>query len=86
MKVTRVSVAQHLGDYLRGTLPIAALVDWAELAMCEGDFDESEAALLADVVARIGVADVRSFGLTWEDCRDMLRSLGLSARVDLVAA
>ena len=86
MKVTRETVAQHLGDYLRGTLPLAGLVDWAESAMCEGDFDETQAALLADVVARIGVADVRAFGLTWEDCRDMLRSLGLSARVDLVAA
>ncbi len=54
--------------------------------MYEGDFDKTQAALLSDVVARIGVADVRAFGLTWEDCRDMLRSLGLSARVDLVAA
>ena len=86
MKVTRESVAQHLGDYLHGTLSLAGLVDWAESAMCEGDFDETQAALLSDVVARIGVADVRAFSLTWEDCRDILRSLGLSARVDLVAA
>lgn len=86
MKVTREIVAQHLGDYLHGTLSIDGLVDWAELAMCEGDFDESQAILLSDVVARIGVSDVRAFGLTWEDCREMLRSLGLSARVDLVAA
>ena len=86
MKVTRETVAQHLGDYLRGTLSIGDLVDWAESAMGEGEFDEGQAALLSDVVARIGVADVRAFGLTWEDCRDMLRSLGLSAKVDLVAA
>ena len=86
MRVTRESVAQHLGDYLHGTLSLASLVDWAELAMCEGDFDESQATILSDVVARIRVSDVRAFGLTWEDCRDMLRSLGLSARVDLVAA
>ena len=86
MKVTCETVAQRLGDYLQGTLSIGGLVDWAESAVCEGDFDETQAALLSDVVARIGVADVRAFGLTWEDCRDMLRSLGLSARVDLVAA
>jgi hypothetical protein len=86
MKVTRETVIWQFEDYLHGTLSIAGLVEWAESAMGEGEFDEGQASLLSDVVARIGVADVRAFGLTWEDCRDMLRSLGLSARVDLVAA
>jgi hypothetical protein len=54
--------------------------------MCDGDFDEAQSAVLSDIVARIGVADVRAFGLTWEECREMLSSLGLSAKVDLVAA
>jgi hypothetical protein len=84
MKVTRESVAQHLGACLHGTLSLGGLVDWAESAMCDGDFDETQATLLSDVVARIGIADVRAFGLTWEDCRDLLLSLGPSAKVDLV--
>jgi len=86
MKVTRDSVAQHLGDYLHGTLSIGGLVDWAELAMCDGEFDEAQNTVLSDIVARIGVADVRAFGLTWEECREMLSALGFSAKVDLVAA
>jgi len=86
MKVTRESVAQHLGDYLHGTLSISGLVDWAESAMCDGDFDEAQSAVLSDIVARIGVADVRAFGLTWEECREMLRSLGCPAKGDLVTA
>ena len=86
MKVTRDSVAKQLGDYLHGTLSLGELVDWAESAMCDGEFDEAQSAVLSDIVARIGVADVRAFGLTWEECREMLRSLGLSAKVNLVAA
>jgi hypothetical protein len=54
--------------------------------MMDGEFDENEAATIADVVARLGVADVRAFGLAWEDCEQLLRKLGYTARVDIVAA
>ncbi len=86
MEVTRESVAKQLGDYLHGTLPLSGLVDWAETAMCDGEFDESQAAVLSDIVSRLGLTDVRDFGLTWEECRDMLRLIGFSTKVDLVAA
>jgi hypothetical protein len=43
------------------------------------------ASVLASVVARLGVADVRAFGLTWEDCEQLLKQLGFSARVAIVA-
>jgi hypothetical protein len=32
------------------------------------------------------VADVRAFGLTWEDCEQLLRQLAYTALVDIVAA
>jgi len=44
-------------------------VSWAEGAMMNGEIDENEAAAISDVVSRLGVADVREFGLTWEDWR-----------------
>jgi hypothetical protein len=40
--------------------------------------------VLPAVVARLGVADVRAFGLTWKDCEAMLRTLGYDARVEVV--
>jgi len=49
-------------------------------------FDEGETALLARVVARLGVADIRAFGLAWEDCEELLGQLGFVPRVELVAA
>jgi hypothetical protein len=52
----------------------------------DGEFEERSASVLASVVGRLGVADVRAFGLTWEDCEQMLKQLGFSARVAIVAA
>ena len=52
----------------------------------EAEFAEQDASAIADAVARLGVADVRAFGLTWEDCEQLLRQLGYAARVDIVAA
>lgn len=83
--VTRQTVAEKLGAYLRHDLTLAELVAWAENAMMEGSLDEKDSAMLRDVVARLGVADVRAFGLTWEDCEQLFARLGYSARVSIVA-
>ncbi|MBH0201879.1 MAG: hypothetical protein HP496_06150 [Nitrospira sp.] len=40
---------------------------------------------IPEVVARVGVADVRAFGLTWDDCEQLLSQLGYSAQVSIVA-
>lgn len=41
---------------------------------------------IAAVVSRLGVAGVRAFGLAWDDCEELLRQLGCSARIDIVAS
>ena len=64
----------------------AQLVDWAENALMEGEFAEQDAAALAAVVSRLGVADVRAFDLTWADCEQLLGQLGFSARIEIVTA
>ncbi len=86
MKITRQSTARKLNAYLKGRITQAALVDWAEQAMLKGDFARQDAAVLRKVVPRIGVADVRTFGLGWEECSRLLRLLGFRARVEVVAA
>ena len=47
---------------------------------------ERDARALSSVIARLGVADVRAFGLAWEDCEDLLRELGFAPRVEVVAS
>ena len=86
MNLTREAVAGKVGAHLRGELPLAALVDWAEDAMQEGGFDEPNLAGIRDVAARLGLADVRACGLTWEDCEQLLKRLGYHAEVHIVAA
>jgi len=54
--------------------------------MMDGEFEEADAELIAEVVARLGVADTRAFGLAWADCEKLLRQLGYVTRVEIVAA
>ena len=86
MLVSKKAVAEKMGAYLHHEISLAQLVDWAEQAIMEGDFEEAEIDVLRSVISRLGVADVRTFGLTWEDCQDLLKDLGYSARVEVLVA
>jgi len=86
MTITRKQVAGKLGAYLHHRISLAELVDWAEQAMMEGDFGTRNVERIRDVVALLGLADVRAFGLTWEDCEQFLDRLGYSTRIEIVAA
>lgn len=85
MTVTRKIVADKLTAYLHGSLSQPELVNWAENAMMDSDFEERDAELLADIVGRLGLADVAEFGLRWEDCENFLRKLGYRAHVEVQA-
>ena len=80
------AVADRIGDYLHHRITQAQLVDWAENAMMDAEFDERDTAVVSAVVARLGVADVRAFGLTWADCEELLARLGFAVRVEIVTA
>jgi hypothetical protein len=86
MAITKRTVATKIASYLHHETSLPELVEWAERAFMDADFDPPDTALLADVTARLGAADVRAFGLTWEDCETALATLGFSARVEIVAA
>ncbi len=83
--ITRKIVAEKFSAHLHHELSLDSLVAWAESAMMDGEFDPTYLPTIRDVVARIGVADVRAFGLTWDDCEQLLAQLGYSAQVSIVA-
>jgi hypothetical protein len=85
MTITSKKVADKIGAYRHHRISLAELVDWAEHTMMDASFGTRSANRIRDVVARIGVADVRAFGLTWEDCEQFLDALGYSARIEIVA-
>ena len=76
MKITRQNVGQKLIDYLYHRITLAESVDWAESAMMEADFEEQDYETVRDIVSRVGLADVKAFGITWENCEDFLSRLG----------
>ena len=80
--VTRNAILEQLSAYLNRKITLAELVDWAETQIMEAEFESS---VVRDAVARLGLADVRAFGLTWEDCQRLLGDLGYSARVEIGA-
>ena len=86
MAITKQTVAEKIAAHLHHQLTQAELVDWAENALMQGEFAEEDAATIAGVVSRLGVADVRAFGLTWADCEELLARLGFSARVEISTA
>ncbi|MBV7327632.1 hypothetical protein KFU94_05110 [Chloroflexi bacterium TSY] len=86
MEITREILAAKLSDYLHQLITLADLVDWAEWAMMDGDFDEEDFDEIRSVVARLGIADVRTFGISWQDYTEMLSQLGYKAQVQIVPA
>lgn len=86
MIVDKKIVTKRIIDYLHHQLSLEQLVAWAENAMMEGEFDPDGFDAIRSVLAHLGLADTRAFGLTWEDCVSMLLQLGYVAKLDVTAA
>lgn len=82
--ITKQTVADKISAYLHHHITLEQLVDWAENAVMEGEFAETDTAVIAAVVSRLGVGDVRAFGLTWADCENLLGQLGFAARIEII--
>lgn len=82
MIITKQQIASNLLNYLQHKTTISDLVDWAETALMEGEIQEDDQELVRDILAKLGLADVKAFGLLWEDCDDIMRKLGYPLRID----
>jgi hypothetical protein len=80
-QITRQNVADKLSSYLQGRTSLETLVNWAEEAILDGDIDPQDSLVLSEIIGQLGLADVRAFGLTWEDCQEMLHRLGFQAHI-----
>ena len=85
MTITKQTVADKIAAYLHHEITLAQLVEWAERALMDGELAEPDASTISAVIARLGVADVRAFGLAWDDCEQLLHQLGFSPRVEVVS-
>jgi hypothetical protein len=48
----------------------------------EGKIHEEDLEVVGSILARIGVADVKAFGLTLEECDEMMKKLGYVLKID----
>ncbi|TNF29672.1 MAG: hypothetical protein EP314_02400 [Bacteroidetes bacterium] len=83
MNITRHIVAKQIHSYLKHQLSLKELVHWSEEAMMTGTFDENDASIISEVVARLGVADAENFGLLWQEWDELLLKLGYRLDFDL---
>ncbi len=81
--ITRHDVAQKLIAHVQHRLSLDELVAWAENAMMEEELDPPDLELLRNLLSRLGLADVREFGLNWEDINEFLSLLGYLVKVDV---
>jgi len=84
-RITSEDVIWRLTGHLQHELTLDELVGWAEEAMMDAEFQEDGYGVIRDIVSRLGVADVRAFGLTWEDCEQFLGWLGCTVRVEVTS-
>jgi hypothetical protein len=82
--IVRQDVRDQLVAYLNHKITLDQLVDWAETVMNDEALDPQDSPFLGNMIARLGVADVKNFGLLWEDCYEFLAGLGY--RVEVKAA
>lgn len=81
MKITKEAVAKKIIAYLNRSISVEDLVDWAENSVCEEEYDEQDFDLIKEIVAKIGLADVKEFGLSWDDCYNFLAQVGYKVKV-----
>lgn len=84
MIVTKKMLADMLTKYINRETDLQHLVDWAEDMLRDSDFEVDSFELIRDILAHLGLADVREFGLTWDNCYDYLHRLGYNIKVELV--
>jgi hypothetical protein len=82
MIITKQQLAVNLLNYLQHKTSLNDLVDWAENALMEGDIQDDEPEIVRDILVRLGLADVKAFGLFWEDCNDIMKKLGYVLKID----
>ena len=85
-KVTKRDIAKEISSYLNRSVTIEQMVDWAENMICEAEYEEKDFELIKEVLSRLGLADVKEFGLSWDDCYNYLSRLGYQVKVSIYSA
>ena len=83
IKITKGDIAKRISSYLNRSITLEQMVDWAENMICEAEYEEKDFELIKEVLSRLGLADVKEFGLSWDDCYNYLTQLGYQVKVNI---
>ena len=81
--ITRDIVAAKINDFLTHKIKKQELVDWAENALNNAEYEEKYFEQINSAISKIGLADIKNFDLVWEDYEAILSSLGFNIQVEI---
>lgn len=79
--ITKKIIANQLLGYLQHQLSVAVLVDWAEKTLIEGNYEDDSSHTMRNILAHLGLADVKAFGLEYQNCEETMQKLGYTLEV-----
>jgi len=79
--ISKKTIAAKLLAYLQHRTSLAEVVAWAEQALLDADYKDDSAHTIRNILARLGLADVKTFGLEWKDCESIMEKLGFKLEV-----
>jgi hypothetical protein len=80
--ITKKTIADRLLAYLKHQISLTELTDWAEKSLIDSSYEDDDSHTIRNVLAQLGLADVKSFGLEWKDCEEMMEKLGFKLEVN----
>lgn len=79
--VTKKIIGDQLLAYLQHRLSLNELTDWAENTLMNGGYEDDALHTSRNALAKLGLADVKVFGLEWKDCESIMADLGYKLEV-----
>jgi len=80
--ITKKTIADKLLAYLKHQLSLSELTDWAEKSLKDSSYEDDNVHTIRNILAQLGLADVKSFGLEWNDCERIMQELGFKLEIN----
>jgi hypothetical protein len=79
--ITKNIIAEKLLAYLQHRLSKAELVNWAENSLMQNSYEDDHSHTIRNILAQLGLADVKAFGLEYQDCEAIMQKLGYKLEI-----
>ena len=84
--ITKKIIANKLLSYLQHHLSLENLVNWAEQSLVASLYEDDQDHTIRNILAQLGLADTKAFGLEWKDCESIMEKLGYRLEVNALEA